>query len=111
MGLEERKAILKELRTPDRLRENLDVVDIVLGFLSSGGAKAEKPLGDYIDKVLKMEQRSFSMQVSTLTMSTQNIRNAGSQANGRNDLRTFLGSYMFSSTHYLSLENSLCRAI
>ena len=68
MGLEERKAILKELRTPDRLRENLDVVDIVLGFLSSGGAKAEKPLGDYIDKVLKMKQRSFSVQVNAIAI-------------------------------------------
>lgn len=57
------KEILTELRTPDRLRENLDVVDIVIGFLSSGGGKAEKPLGGYIDKVLKMKKRPFSQKV------------------------------------------------
>ena len=65
MRLEARvqREILAELRTPDRLRENLDVVDIVLGFLSSGGSKAEKPLGEYIDKVLKMKRRPFSVKV------------------------------------------------
>ncbi len=57
------REILAELRTPDRLRENLDVVDIVLGFLSSGGGKAAKPLGDYIDKVLRMKRRPFSQKV------------------------------------------------
>ena len=57
------REILAELRTLDRLRENLDVVDIVLGFLSSGGSKAEKPLGEYIDKVLKMRRSSFSKKV------------------------------------------------
>jgi hypothetical protein len=35
----------------------LDVVDIVIGFLSSGGVKAEKPLGEYVDKRLKMKKR------------------------------------------------------
>ena len=52
-----------ELNTPDRLREALDVVEIVLGFLSSGGGKADKPLGDYIDKTLKMKKRHFSKKV------------------------------------------------
>ena len=62
MGSEAQKDIIRELRTPDRLRENLDVVDIVLGFLSSGGGRAEKPLGDYINKVLKMK-KPFSVKV------------------------------------------------
>ena len=62
MGSEAQKDIIRELRTPDRLRENLDVVDIVLGFLSSGGGRAEKLLGDYINKVLKMK-KPFSMKV------------------------------------------------
>ena len=57
------REIIAELRTPDRLRENLDVVDIVLGFLSSGGGRAEKPLGEYVDKVLKMKRRPFSQKV------------------------------------------------
>ena len=59
-----RQDIITELRTPDRLRETLDVVEIVLGFLSSGGGKADKPLGDYIDKTLKMKRRRFSLKVS-----------------------------------------------
>ena len=41
----------------------LDVVEIVLGFLSSGGGKAEKLLGEYIDKTLKMKKRRFSQKV------------------------------------------------
>ena len=58
------KEIKSELRTPDRLRENLDVVDIVIGFLSSGGGKPEKRLGEYVDKVLKMKKRPFSKKVN-----------------------------------------------
>jgi len=51
------------LRTPDRLRETLDVVDIVLGFLSSGGGKADHPLREYIHHTLKMKRRPFSEKV------------------------------------------------
>jgi len=55
--------IIQDLRTPDRLRETLDVVDIVLGFLSSGGGKADHPLGEYIHHTLKMKRRPFSEKV------------------------------------------------
>ena len=58
----------EEFSTPDRLREALDVVEIVLGFLSSGGGKPEKPLGDYIDKTLKMKKRRFSQKVSLVEL-------------------------------------------
>lgn len=58
------KEILSDLRASDRLCENLDVVDIVIGFLSSGGGKPDKPLGDYIDRVLKMKGRLSSQKVS-----------------------------------------------
>ena len=61
-----KKEILKELNSPAGIRSNLDVVDIVLGFLSSGGGKAEKPLGEYVDKVLKMKGRPFSDEVWSL---------------------------------------------
>lgn len=54
------------MRTPDRLRENLDVVDIVIGFLSSGGGKPEKSLGEYVDRVLKMKRRPFSQKVTKI---------------------------------------------
>jgi hypothetical protein len=39
-------------------------VEIVLGFLSSGGGRADKPLKDYIDKTLRMNERRFSQKVS-----------------------------------------------
>ncbi len=55
--------ILLELRTVDRLRETLDIVDIVLGFLSSGGANSGKPLGVYIKNTLKM-RRPFCEKVN-----------------------------------------------
>ena len=58
----------EELSTPDRLREALDIVEIVLGFLSSGGGKADKPLGEYIDKTLKMKRRHFSQKVSPIEL-------------------------------------------
>ena len=60
--------ILHELRTPDRLRETLDVVDIVLGFLSSGGGRADQPLGEYINHTLKMKRRPFSEKVVWLLL-------------------------------------------
>ena len=63
LGSRVKQEILSELRTPARLRETLDVVDIVLGFLSSGGGKADKPLGEYIDRMLKMKRRPFSAKV------------------------------------------------
>jgi hypothetical protein len=63
LNAREKQEILSELRTSDRLREALDVVEIVLGFLSSGGGSAKKPLGEYIDKLLKMKRRPFSSKV------------------------------------------------
>ena len=71
-----RQAIIADLPTPDRLREALDVVEIVLGFLSSGGGRADKPLGKYIDKTLKMEKRRFSKEVSTSRSVTSCIQNS-----------------------------------
>ena len=47
-----------------RIRETLDVVDIVLGFLSSGGGKADRQLGEYITRALRMKKRFFSEKVS-----------------------------------------------
>ena len=55
--------IISELSTPDRLRETLDVIEIVLGFLSSSGGRADKSLGHYIDKTLKMKKKRFSQEV------------------------------------------------
>ena len=51
------------MHTPDRLRKTLDVVEIVLGFLSSGGGKAGRSLWGYINHTLKMKKRPFSEKV------------------------------------------------
>ena len=39
------------------------MVEIVLGFLSSGGGKADRSLGGYINHTLKMKKRHFSEKV------------------------------------------------
>ena len=54
--------IITELRTPDRLRETLDVVDIVLGFLSSGGGNPKVTLKKYIESH-RMRKKTFSAKV------------------------------------------------
>ena len=55
--------ILTELKTPDKLRESLDVVDIVLGLLSSGGGNSKIKLKQFIS-TRKMDRKSFSAKVS-----------------------------------------------
>lgn len=57
------KDILQELGTPDKLRKSLDVVEIVLGFLSSSGGKPTTRLVSYLKK-LRMEKKTFSEKVS-----------------------------------------------
>lgn len=55
--------ILQELRSPDELCRSLDVVDIVLGFLTSTGGKPKTRLLTYLKK-LKMDDKAFSKKVS-----------------------------------------------
>ena len=55
--------ILRELGSPDKLRKSLDVVEIVLGFLTSGGGKPKIKLSSYL-KTLKMEKKPFSEKVT-----------------------------------------------
>ncbi len=55
--------IVTELRTPDKLKESLDVVDVVLGLLSSGGASYDISLHKYI-LFGKMGKKPFSAKVS-----------------------------------------------
>ena len=54
--------ILLELGSPDKLRKSLDVVEIVLGFLTSGGGKPKMRLLSYLKK-LRMEKKTFSEKV------------------------------------------------
>lgn len=49
--------------SPDKLRKCLDVVEIVLGFLTSGGGKPKLRLRSYI-KSLKMNGKEFSEKVN-----------------------------------------------
>ena len=73
MELRWQKDIISDLRTPDRLRENLDIIDIVIAFLSSGGGKPDKPLGEYIKRVLKMDTKAFSSKVGFVSITTLNF--------------------------------------
>ena len=41
-------------------------MDIVLGFLSSGGGKANQPLGEYVHHTLKMKRRVFIDKVARI---------------------------------------------
>ena len=61
------KEIISELQTMQQLQEVLDVVEIVMGFLSSGGAKAVKSLKDYIKTTLKMEHKFSSKKASIIS--------------------------------------------
>ena len=47
-----------------QLQGILDVVEIVMGFLSSGGANAKKGLKDYIKATLQMEYKFSSKKAS-----------------------------------------------
>ena len=55
--------IITELQTPDRLKQSLDAVDIVLGFLSSGGGSFKVTLKKYLD-THQMKQVPFSIKAS-----------------------------------------------
>ena len=93
------REILLELHTPDRLRDNLDIVNIVLGFLSSGGAKAETAFGEYVDKVLQLERRSFSPKVICVARVLVYF----------NDI---IGSrVLLSWSHYLLMESAFCGTV
>ena len=56
--------ILTELKTPEKLRESLDVVEIVIGLLCSkeGKTKASTSLKGYID-FHRMTKKPFSVKV------------------------------------------------
>ena len=64
LGDREQKDIINELRTTQNLRHCLDDVEIIIGFLSSGGADANIELRTYVKRALKMEDRFRSKKVS-----------------------------------------------
>ena len=66
LGDREQKDIINELRTTQNLRHCLDDVEIIIGFLSSGGADANIELRTYVK--LKMDDRFKSKKVSCISL-------------------------------------------
>ena len=59
------KDIISDLVEIDQLCDSLDVVNILLGFLATGGGRADTRLDDYLIK-LRMKSKPISKMVSTL---------------------------------------------
>ena len=57
--------ILSDLVEIDQLSDSLEVVNILLGFLSTGGGRADSRLEDYLRK-LRMETKPISKMVDML---------------------------------------------
>eukprot|EP00731_Ephydatia_muelleri_P024171 Em0016g442a len=53
--------IINELRSMHRLKEAMDAIEIILVFVSSGGAKADKNLGEYAERALRMDKQFCSV--------------------------------------------------
>jgi hypothetical protein len=60
LTVRQQNEIVTELRSMQSLRECLDVIEIVIGFLSSGPTKSTTELKKYIKKVLKMDKKFTS---------------------------------------------------
>ena len=61
MPRELQEQIINELRSMHRLKEAMDAIEIILVFVSSGGAKADKNLGEYAEKALRMDKQFCSV--------------------------------------------------
>ena len=64
LSLREQQDIVAELKTVKKIRDCLDVVEIAMGFLASGGQKSENHLENYLETALKMKHRFNSKKVS-----------------------------------------------
>ena len=71
----ERCGIINDLKKMQNLRECLDIVDIVVGFLSSSRDDASKPLKKYLNQAIRMKDDRFKSKkvnrVSFLKNSTK----------------------------------------
>ena len=63
LSVREQQDIINELQTMQRIRDCLDVVEIAMSFLATGGQRAEKRMEDYLDTALKMKDRFNSKKV------------------------------------------------
>ena len=59
--------ILRELGSLEKLKKSLDVVEVVLGFLTSEGGKPKMKLISYL-RQLKMDNKPFSQKVNELLL-------------------------------------------
>ena len=64
MSLREQQDIVADLQSVQKIRDCLDVVEIVMGFLASGGQNASTNLEQYLTTALKMKHRFSSRKVS-----------------------------------------------
>ena len=64
LSLREQQDIVAELNTVQKIRDCLDVVEIVMGFLASGGQKSDNRLENYLETALKMNHRFNCKKVS-----------------------------------------------
>ena len=66
LSLREQQDIVAELKTVQKIRDCLDVVEIVMRFLASGGQKADDRLDNYLETALKMKHRFNCKKVSLI---------------------------------------------
>ena len=64
LGAREKAEIIKELHTIKSLRDCLDIVEIMMGFLSSGQTDPEIELRTYVSKSLKMGKKFSCKKVN-----------------------------------------------
>ena len=55
---------MADLQSVQKIRDCLDVVEIVMGFLASGGQNSATSLEEYLTTALKMKHRFSSRKVS-----------------------------------------------
>ena len=68
MPREFQEQIINELKSMHKLKEAMDAIEIILVFVSSGGAKADKNLGEYAERALKMDKQFCSVVSCSLSL-------------------------------------------
>ena len=68
LSFREQQDIIRQLQTMQKIRHCLDVVEIAMGFLATGGQKAENDLGSYVEKTLRMKHKLSSKKVVLCVM-------------------------------------------
>ncbi len=58
---EAREKIARDSLATPQLRKTIDVIDVILGFLSSGVADPGQPLNDYVTNTLNWKDQSIKV--------------------------------------------------